>query len=263
MYKSYIELIRDVEKNGEIVSPSNVSVNRSFQTKELNNVQLFIDDFQHYLISDEEVAFFTKELDWYFNRFEVSKKPPLELTHDKYQINEQKNIEYDSHLKQLHKMAEDLGIKNRCGPNSNYGEMMLRLKNHVGITQLDWVVEKLKKDKGTRQAIAFYNNPIYQYYSNPDFVCCLTQMFSIKDNRLNTVINSRSNDLINCFRYDSIWWNIFQQIVLRELTPIYKDLKLGYMLINIFSAHFYTKDNSKLIQILDENFKFKTLNYII
>ena len=110
-------------------------------------------------------------------------------------------------------MAEDvLGAKNRCGPNSNYGEMCLRLKNHMGVTQLSWVVERLKRDRASRQAVAFYNSPNYQYYSNEDFVCCLTQMFNIKGNKLNTIVNSRSNDLINSFRFDSIWWRIFQML---------------------------------------------------
>ena len=36
------------------------------------------------------------------------------------------------------------------------------------------VDNKLKKDKSSRQAVAFYNSPSYQYWSNDDFVCTLT-----------------------------------------------------------------------------------------
>ena len=160
-------------------------------------------------------------------------------------------------------MAEDvLGAKNRCGPNSNYGEMCLRLKNHMGVTQLGWVVERLKRDRASRQAVAFYNSPNYQYYSNEDFVCCLTQMFNIKGNKLNTIVNSRSNDLINSFRFDSIWWRIFQKRVLDELKMTYPDLELGYLLVNIFSAHYYLKDEFKIqkIEELQQNGEFKNIS---
>lgn len=45
MYTSYYDLLNDVYQNGELISPSDVSTNRSFQTKELTNVQIKIDDF--------------------------------------------------------------------------------------------------------------------------------------------------------------------------------------------------------------------------
>lgn len=235
MHNSYIELLNDIEKNGEYISSSsNTSLNRSFQTKELNNVQLKIDDFKQLLLNDDEVSYYEKELDWYLDVCTVD----------------------------LKKLAKDvLGAVNRCGPNSNYGEMMLHFKNQFGITQKQWVVEKLKKDRNSRQAIAFYNKPAYQYFDNEDFVCCLSQMFNIKGNMLNTVVNSRSNDLINSFRFDSIWWRIFQNIVLSELKETYPELELGYLLVNIFSAHYYLKDSDKIEKIrdCDKNNTFKSL----
>lgn len=248
MFTSYIDLLNAVATDGELIQPSDVSVNRSFATKELNNVQLKIDSFTPLLIDDNESEYYDKELQWYFDSYEKPKHAPIELNHEKWDKNPV--VKADTFLADLRRMAADvIGCCNRCGPNSNYGEMCLRLKNHIGITQLEWCVEKLKADKSSRQAVAFYNTPNYQYWSNCDFVCCLTQMFNIKDNKLNTVINSRSNDLINSFRFDSIWWHIFQQIALKELKKTYADLQLGYMFVNIFSAHYYLKDEKKLTMI--------------
>lgn len=237
MFTDYIDLLKKVQQDGELISPSNVSANRSLETKELNNVQLKLDNYDCLLTSEDEVSYFEKELDWHFGKFDSNSKE----------------------FKQLKLTAAKLGIHNRCGPNSNYGSMMLRLENHIGITQKDWVVEKLKKDKNSRQAIAFYNTPNYQYWSNEDFVCCLTQMFNIKDSQLNSVVNSRSNDLINGFRYDSIWWRLFQTTILKELQKFYPDLKLGYLLVNFFSAHYYLKDEAKISEMSDSvgNWIFK------
>jgi thymidylate synthase len=235
MYTSYYDLLNDVYKYGEIISPSNITLNRSFATKELTNVQLKIDNFSSLLIDKNEVTYLTEEMKWYCDHVDISNK---------------QNIN-----KKLKDMAFELldGVVNRAGPNSNYGEMCLRLKNHIGITQLDWIIEKLTKDSSSRQAIAFYNSPNYQYYSNQDFVCTLTQMFNIKDDKLNTTVNIRSNDLMMCFRFDSIWYRSFQQIVCNRLQKIYPQLQLGYLFCNIFSAHYYLKDEEKVKNYLNNN----------
>ena len=248
MFMSYLDLLNAVDKDGELISPSNVSSNRSFETKELTNVQIMLDPFEQFLLNDDEVKYYEKELQWYLDTYEKPVHHPIELTHDKWEKNPVPKA--DTFHADLRKMAEDvLGATNRCGPNSNYGEMCLRLKNHVGVTQLRWCVEKLKKDARTRQAIAFYNSPNYQFFSNADFVCCLSQLFNVKDGKLNAVVNSRSNDLINSFRFDSIWWRLFQMIVLDNLKDTYPDLKLGYVFVNFFSAHFYLKDTFKIDQL--------------
>lgn len=262
-YESYKLLLTSIDSIGEKISPSDTSLNRSFETKELNNIQLMFDKFKQFILDDNEVEFLKLELDWYLDRIQQPDRRPIEINHNKWTENwVPTSVDINKMLKE--KAKELVGCVNRCGPNSNYGEMCLRLKNHVGITQLDWVVEKLSKDKSSRQAVTFYNSPNYQYYSNQDFVCTLNQMFNIKDNKLNTVVNIRSNDLINCFRFDSIWYYIFQNIVLNKLKEFYPDLEIGYMLCNIASAHYYIKDYNKLKQIVNcENFKELNIeNYI-
>lgn len=261
MFMTYIDLLNAVEQDGELISSSNVSTNRSFETKELTNVQIKFDDFRQLLISDDEVMYYEKELQWYLDSYNRPKDSPIELSHEKWEKNP--TFKADTFVADLRRMASDvIGCCNRCGPNSNYGSMCLRLENHIGVTQFEWCVEKLKKDSSSRQAVAFYNSPNYQYWSNTDFVCCLTQMFNIKDNKLNTVINSRSNDLINSFRFDMIWWRIFQKMIYNELKKTYPSLEMGYLFVNIFSAHYYLKDAYKLeiLKKCDKENTFKSVS---
>lgn len=249
VYTSYTSLLNDLKTIGEKISSSvGVSVNRSYETKELNNVQIKFDNFVQFLLDDDEVEYYEKELQWYLNLYDYD-NPSV----------------YNKFIKDLRKLAEEkIKCKNRCGPNSNYGEICLRLKNHVGLTQFDWCIEKLKNDKFTRQAVAFYNTPNYQYLNNNDFVCCLSQMFNVKDNKLNTVVNSRSNDIINSFRFDMIWWRIFQTKIYNALLDVYPTLEMGYLFVNIFSAHYYIKDEYKIdiINKISNDNKFKSVGDI-
>jgi thymidylate synthase len=242
MYTSYYDLLNDIYHNGEIISSSNVSVNRSLVTKELTNVQLRIDNFNSLLINENEVKYLTEEMKWYCNH----------INGDEY-----------SFRLSLQKLALELldGVVNRAGVNSNYGDMCLRLKNHIGITQYEWIIEKLRKDISSRQAIAFYNSPNYQYYSNPDFVCTLTQMFNIKNDKLNTTVNIRSNDIMMCFRFDSIWYRSFQQIIFNKLKEFYPNLQMGSLFCNIFSAHYYLKDEEKVKYYLNNDLKLYDFKY--
>lgn len=261
MYLSYYDLLKDVYENGKLISPSNISTNRSFETKELTNVQLKIDDFKSLLMTENEVKYLTEEMKWYCDQVEMPQHRRIDLTHEKW-------TDYPTYAtrdinKELRQMGIDLldGVVNRAGPNSNYGEMCLRLKNHVGVTQLEWIIDRLQKDRSSRQAIAFYNSPNYQYYSNQDFVCTLTQLFNIKNNRLNTTVNIRSNDLMMCFRFDSIWYRSFQQIVFNYLKEFYPELEMGYLFCNIFSAHYYLKDEEKVKKFLNNDVKLYDFTY--
>lgn len=151
---------------------------------------------------------------------------------------------------------------NRDGPNSNYGAMCLKHQNYAGYTQIQWCEDKLKADKNTRQAVTFYNSPEYQYKGNIDFVCTLTQMFSIKNDRLNTTINIRSSDILNGFRYDMIWYRVYQQLLCDKLKFSYPELDIGSMTFNIFSAHYYLRDEALLERIFKraEKDKFEKLS---
>lgn len=250
-YSTYQELLNHLRSDGEFISPSDISSNRQLITKELSNIQLKIDNFQQLLLDDSEVMYYERELDWYLRN--CTQLKPLIIT-------EMNDNEERRSLKTL--SLELIKCINRCGRHSNYGKMCLCEKNINGITQFDWVTDRLRKDPRSRQAITFYNQSKYQYYSNVDFVCCLSQMFNIIDNKLNTTVNCRSNDIINSFRFDMIWWRVYQNIIKNSLKDIYPNLELGYMMCNIYSAHYYIKDEYKIdtINQLTKTNTFKSIN---
>ena len=98
-----------------------------------------LDPFEQFLLNDDEVKYYEKELQWYLDTYEKPVRRSIELNHDKWEENPVPKA--DTFHADLRKMAEEvLGATNRCGPNSNYGSICLRLKNHIGLTQLDWCV---------------------------------------------------------------------------------------------------------------------------
>lgn len=118
--------------------------------------------------------------------------------------------------------------------NSNYGAL------YIG-DQFKWVYESLKKDKNTRQAIALYNRPEYQYLSNKDFICTLYTWFYIKNDVLNMKVQMRSSDLFYGICYDAPWFGTVLQSLYLNLKEIYPNLKLGTYYHYSDNMHYYER----------------------
>lgn len=131
--------------------------------------------------------------------------------------------------------------------NSAYGYMIFVKKTPSGKTQFEWVMESFKKDKDTRQALMFLGSPDYQYDGNPDFTCTLNYHFFIRNNRLDMIVNRRSQDLVLGFTYDAVWEMCLLQALRLELLAFYPELKLGFISWNINSLHIY-KENFEMIE---------------
>ena len=126
--------------------------------------------------------------------------------------------------------------------NSNYGAL------YIG-DQFKWVYESLKRDKNTRQAIALYNRPEYQYSSNKDFICTLYTWFYIKDDTLNMKAQMRSSDLFYGISYDAPWFGTVLQSLYLNLKPLYPTLKLGTYYHHSDNLHFYER-HFKLAEVM-------------
>lgn len=77
--------------------------------------------------------------------------------------------------------------------NAPYG---YRLRHHFGIDQLQGVVDALKKDPNSRQAVALLWDPADLNKQTLDKACNLELVFKIQDNRLDMTVFNRSNDVI-------------------------------------------------------------------
>jgi len=130
--------------------------------------------------------------------------------------------------------------------NSNYGSLLFG-------EQLNWVVESLKSDKNTRQAIAFLNQPKFQFKGNKDFVCTMYLNFFIRNNKLHMKVQMRSNDIFYGLTFDAPFFAFVHQHVLLWIKDTYKDLELGTYYHSSDNTHFYERHFSLANRIASEN----------
>lgn len=101
--------------------------------------------------------------------------------------------------------------------NSNYGYITLHKKLWTWKTQYETVLDSLRKDPDSRQAVIRYNDHDHAYESNSDFPCTLTNQFFIRDWLLHMVVNMRSNDMFYGFPFDFVWFALLWQSLAFDL----------------------------------------------
>jgi thymidylate synthase len=119
--------------------------------------------------------------------------------------------------------------------NSNYGSLVFNKE------QFGWAVDSLLKDKNSRQAIMFFNQPKFQFEGNKDFVCTMYANFFIRNNKLNMKIQMRSNDIFYGLTFDAPFFSFLHQSVYLILKDQYSDLELGVYHHFADNIHFYER----------------------
>ena len=128
--------------------------------------------------------------------------------------------------------------------NSNYGALLFG-------DQLQWAKESLERDVNTRQAIAFLNQPKYQFEGNKDFVCTMYLNFWIRDNKLNMKVQMRSNDIFYGLTFDAPFFGFVHQHMVLWLQDTYPGLELGTYHHLAHNIHYYDQHfelSSKIIR---------------
>ena len=98
--------------------------------------------------------------------------------------------------------------------NSNYGYQWQRGGNHI--SQLEYIIEKLKKHMFTRHAtISIYDGKEHRDYKT-DTPCTYAIQFTNVENRLNMCVTMRSNDLWYGFCNDQYCFSKLQELVCKE-----------------------------------------------
>ena len=96
--------------------------------------------------------------------------------------------------------------------HSNYGYQWGRN------SQLDRVIEKLRRDPNTRQAtVSIYDGKEIQKYRY-DTPCTYAIQFTVVNDQLNMCVTMRSNDLWYGFCNDQYCFSMLQQLVARKLS---------------------------------------------
>ena len=136
--------------------------------------------------------------------------------------------------------------------NSNYGKILLTTNEDTKTSQMAWVVNSLRKDKDSRQAIAYIGGKDYQYEGNKDFVCTQYVLFFIRNEQLHMKVQMRSNDIFYGLTYDAPWFGTVHQNVYLELKETYPELKMGQYFHFGDNTHFYERHFDIADAILQE-----------
>jgi thymidylate synthase len=218
--KAFKHIIQSIEKNGTVEQP------RDLKVKELT-VQQFAFDSNLPFADFENRAFnfkyFAGELVWYLNK--------------------NRDVAYISNFSNF---WSNITNPHTNEINSNYGSLLFG-------DQLKWVVNSLKQDKNTRQAIAFLNQPKFQFEGNKDFVCTMYLNFWIRDNKLNMKVQMRSNDIFYGLTFDAPFFAFVHQHVRLWLLDQYQDLELGTYHHCVDNIHFYERHFELANNILSES----------
>lgn len=212
----YETALNDVLNNSEYTSSP-----RDMKIFEVTNAALVIEDPSFCLYENErrssQFKYIGAELVWYFSG--------------------RNDVEFISKFAKFWEY-----IDNGDGTvNSAYGNLIFTEKNYHNINQYKWALESLIQDKDSRQAILHFNKPDHQWFGNKDFVCTLTGVFQIRDNRLNFTVDMRSNDLVLGTPTDIAFFCLLQEQMLQHLKKYYPKLELGKYTHIVHSLHIYEK----------------------
>ena len=144
--------------------------------------------------------------------------------------------------------------------NSAYGARIYGNGNHasrfVHFNQYNHVIELLKADKHSRQAVIHIKTPSCK--KTKDEVCTLSLQFLIRESiipeksELHCITNMRSNDLKWGSPYDIYFFTFLQEQIYNRLCMQYPDLLLGNYFHNAASLHIYNRDANMFRDILTD-----------
>lgn len=227
---SYKKILKDL-----LYEPEHISSPRGMEIKEILNCTIEVANPMENLFENEfrssPQKYIAAELLWYFSGTKSA-----------------------AFIEQYAKLWTS--IKDEQGNvNSAYGNLIFSEKNEHGITQYNWVIETLKKDKDSRQAFMHYNKPRHQHYDNKDQVCTLQSLFHIRDNKLNMTLTMRSNDAIFGFMTDFAFFSVLQYQVYLHLKETYPELEMGSYTHVSHSMHLYERHYELAEKMISKDFK--------
>ena len=216
---TFKKIIKDIKQDGQLSQPRDMQVRELTIDQREFDPKFTIVDFKSRAFN---YKYFAGELAWYLMK--------------------DRDIDYISKFSGFWKHITNPGTNEI---NSNYGSLIFN-------DQLQWVIDSLKADKNTRQAIAFLNQPKYQFEGNKDFVCTMYLNFFIRNNKLNMKVQMRSNDIFYGLTFDAPFFSFVYQHVLMELQVNYPNLDFGTYYHCADNIHFYERHFELADKILDE-----------
>lgn len=122
--------------------------------------------------------------------------------------------------------------------NSNYGYLLHSEENG---SQFDHVLEKLRTQPDTRQAVAIYTRPSMHTDATRDgmrdFVCTNAVNYFIREGKLEAVVQMRSNDVVFGYRNDYAWQSAVQTRLAVELGVVSGPITWQAASLHVYPRH--------------------------
>lgn len=133
-----------------------------------------------------------------------------------------------------------------------YGGYGSRLfKNHSKFDQINQIIKLLRTKPNTRRAvIQIFDSEDINIIDRKEIPCTCTIQFLIRDNKLHTLTNMRSNDAFLGFPHDVFTFTMLQEIIARTL-----NVELGSYWHIVGSLHLYDRHLKKAQQFLQEGYQ--------
>lgn len=132
--------------------------------------------------------------------------------------------------------------------NSNYGYLIYndRFYNQYGM-----VLDELLNNPDGRRATMVYNRPSIWIEFNEngknDFICTNAVTYYIRDNKLHSVVQMRSNDVVFGYKNDYAWQREVMERLVRDYNNLsmydnsVKDLSVGKLYWQVQNLHVYER----------------------
>lgn len=140
--------------------------------------------------------------------------------------------------------------------NSNYGYCIYSPLNGFAHGTIDQIADnacqynsalnELKNNPESRRAIMIYTRPSmwldYNYNGRSDFMCTNTVQYLIRDGKLVSIVNMRSNDAVFGYKNDRAWQRHVQEKLAKELNVEVGDLIWQVGSLHVYSRHYHLVD---------------------
>lgn len=121
--------------------------------------------------------------------------------------------------------------------NSNYGWCIFSKDNY---NQYDHVLNELKDFGESRRAVMIYTRPNmwydYNHNGRSDFMCTNAVQYLVRNGRLETIVQMRSNDVVFGYKNDFAWQNHVRNKLANDLS-----VEPGNIHWNVGSLHVYER----------------------
>ena len=215
-----------IESNGRKIHP------HSGDATQVNNVNYVLTNCRnrvHTLRMDRSARYFARELLSYFD--------------GSLDVNSERGLGNASVY--WKKIADINGMI-----NSNYGYYVFHMKTPEGLTQLDWVRAKFRKNIDTRTALININGIQHKLIATDDFPCTIGMLFSRDGNEINCDVQSRSTDIITGLPYDMGFFSLVTELVAGLVSvDMDRQMKPGYVAMHSHFTQIYDKSSKYLTAI--------------